>query len=351
MTRLVLLSLEPWDDVWRRNQHLLSALLRSGAVGQAVFVNPTIRRGRPSWRQPRPRVRVYQPVQRIPSRVGGLAVVGRALRGSLVEGADLLWVNNADLGRYCLVPGVPALYDVTDDWRTADMPARGRRRLVAAEDWLATRATTVVCSAELQHRWRQRYGVEARVVLNAVDDAAYAHAIPLALPGPGPHVGYVGTLHEWRLDVDLVATVARAGAATVHLVGPDLLNARHHEVLDQAGVRRHGAVASTDVPRWLTSFDVLISPHRVTSFTRSLDAIKRWEYLAARRPIVATPTSGFDTIDDDGVALATGPAFAEAVARMLAHPVTPSTHPQTWTCRAHQMAAVIEGLASGARRR
>jgi glycosyltransferase involved in cell wall biosynthesis len=351
MTRLVLLSLEPWDDVWRRNQHLLSALVRSGAVSQGVFVNPPVRHGRPSWQQPLAGVRVYQPVQRIPSRAGGLAVIGRALRRSLVEGADVLWVNNADLGRYCLVPGVPALYDVTDDWRTADMPPRGRRRLVAAEDRLATRATTVVCSPELKHRWRQRYGVDATVVLNGVDVDAYAHAAPLALPGTGPHVGYVGTLHEWRIDVDLVASVAGAGAGTVHLVGPDLLDARHHRVLDVAGVRRHGAVAASEVPRWLTSLDVLISPHLVTAFTRSLDAIKRWEYLAARRPIVATPTSGFEGLDDDGIALATGRAFTKAVVRMLAHPTIPTTQPQTWTTRGNQMAEVIERLSAGSPQR
>jgi glycosyltransferase involved in cell wall biosynthesis len=346
MTRLVLLSLEPWDDVWRRNQHLLSALVRCGVVEQAVYVNPPIHRGRPSWQQPLPCVRVFQPVQHIPSRGGGLSVLGWLLRRDLVAGADVLWVNNADLGRYCLVPGVPALYDVTDDWRTADMPARGRRRLVAAEDWLATRATTVVCSAELQHRWRQRYGVEATVVLNAVDVGAYAHASPLALPGPGPHVGYVGTLHEWRIDVDLVADVAKTGPGTVHLVGPDLLESRHHKVLDAAGVLRHGAVQATDVPRWLTSFDVLLSPHRVTPFTRSLDAIKRWEYLAARRPIVATPTSGFEHLVDPGVSIAEGRAFREAVRDVLASPVTPATHPADWKDRASDMAAVLDALVT-----
>ena len=49
MTDLVVVSLEAWDDVWRRNQHLVAGLLRSDAalaaglntVGGAI-VNPGV---------------------------------------------------------------------------------------------------------------------------------------------------------------------------------------------------------------------------------------------------------------------------------------------------------------------
>lgn len=56
-----------------------------------------------------------------------------------------------------------------------------------------------------------------------------------------------------------------------------------------------------EVPSWLVAFDVLICPHVVTDFTLSLDAIKAYEYLATARPVVATPTSGFQELNAPGL--------------------------------------------------
>ena len=40
MTDLVVLSLEPWDEVWRRNQHLVHHLLRLDPALRVLFVEP-----------------------------------------------------------------------------------------------------------------------------------------------------------------------------------------------------------------------------------------------------------------------------------------------------------------------
>ena len=40
MTDLVVMSLEAWDDVWRRNQHLVAGLLRTDAALRVLFVEP-----------------------------------------------------------------------------------------------------------------------------------------------------------------------------------------------------------------------------------------------------------------------------------------------------------------------
>ena len=41
MSDVVLVSLEPWDDVWRRNQHLVVALLRQDPSLRVLFVEPS----------------------------------------------------------------------------------------------------------------------------------------------------------------------------------------------------------------------------------------------------------------------------------------------------------------------
>jgi glycosyltransferase involved in cell wall biosynthesis len=340
---VLLLSLEPWDQVWRRNQHFSAELLRQGLARRIVFVNP------PAWaaaapHEPVPGIRVVTPRRRLPNRLGGIRQVAAELASTALRDIDVLWINDPVLGA-ALPRRRSAVYDVTDDWRTAPAPPRILRRIVAAEDRLARTATTVVCSHVLRDRWRERYGVEAAVVHNGVDGQTWSRVRPRPLPGPGPHVGYVGTLHQERLDLDLVCELAadpRIG--TLHLVGPDAMDVASRRRLEAApGLRLHGPVPAHDVPSWTVSFDVLVSPHRVSDFTLSLDAIKSYEYLASGRPVVATPTSGFQHLRARRLRLARADGFADAVHEATTDvPTGEDTPAPTWAERATQFGAVLE---------
>lgn len=344
---VLLFSLERWDEVWRRNQHLAARLVRSGAASRVTFVEPPLLRVREASWSPEPGVEVLRPWMPIPKRFGGLRLATQDVlrRAGTV---DVLWVNDPAFGVQGLGRGVPAVYDVTDDWRTFSFPSRIVRRIVRAENRLAREARTVVCSQVLADRWRQRYGVEAAVVHNGIDVAPWASVTPRALDGPGPHVGYVGTLQSDRLDVELVLAVAdREEVGTVHLVGPDALDPDSRKMLrSHSGVRLEGAVPAPDVPAWMTAMNVLVSPHRINDFTMSLDAIKAREYVTSGRRIVATPTSGFQFVDGDRVTLATREGFADAVAREVE--AASGKRPQalvredwTWDARARQFSGEL----------
>lgn len=307
-------SLEPWDDTWRRNQHLAARLVRLGLARGVVFVEPPLP-GRGAVRQVGPPgVEVVRPPLVVPKRLGGLRVAGRALQRGPLASVDVVWVNDATLGVHTLRRDVPAVHDVTDDWRAFDSPARIRARTVAAEDVLARRARTVVCSEVLAERWEQRYGVRPAVVRNGVDLEAVREAQPVTLDGPGPHVGYVGTLHPQRLDVELVVELAARSSGTVHLVGPvDLPDQVRSRLTSTPRLRVEGPVPSAQVPAWITAMDVLVCPHLVNDFTMSLDAIKAHEYLATTRPVVATATSGFQSLAAPGLQVVGREQFCAAV--------------------------------------
>lgn len=299
--RVTVVSMEPWDAVWRRNQHIAARLVRRGTVSELRFVNPPVRTCEPVV-PPMDGLEVLTPRLRLPPRLGGLAEVGWALRASARE-ADVLWINDAQIGRFVVSRDQPCVYDVTDDWRHADMAPRARRRLLRAEGMLARRATTVVCSEVLQQRWLERYGVHALLVPNGVDVETTRAAAPVTLSSAAPHIGYVGTLHVERLDIDMVVRLAESpSVGTLHLVGPDALDDPSRRRLRACGnVVLHGPVRSQEVPGWMKAMDVLVCPHLVTAFTMSLDAIKAREYLASGRPVVATPTSGFQHVVAPGV--------------------------------------------------
>ena len=339
--RVGLLSLEPWDDVWRRNQHLASRLVTSKAIESIVFVTPPVGglavRARRHY--PLRDIEVVTPPLIIPRRYGGYHILGAWLRRTLAE-VDVLWINDPVAGCGVLRDGQPAVYDVTDDWREMAQSSSERARIVAAEDVLARRSRVIVCSAALAERWSARYGIETQVIRNGVDYEAIRSARRRHLPGARPHMVYVGTQHANRLDVGLVASLA-AQPGTVHLIGPNYLGQQASESLSALGVRLHGAVSAADVPSWLTSADVLICPHVVDPFTLSLDAIKLHEYLATNLPVVATPTSGFQSIASPGLWVADRKHFPTIVREATGtgpHDREPSS---SWDDRAGEFASIL----------
>ncbi len=379
MTRrdLVVVSLEQWDQVWRRNQYLVAELLRADDELQVLFVEPPsdplhdLRHGRPArWvRGVRDvpaidgvapgRVHVLRPTKLLPRRVapGGdrrraEAVVRAVDRLGLREPA--LWIN--DLAGAALLDVVPwpVLYDVTDDWLAAARGPAEHRRLAAAEDRVLERAdAVVVCSQALAERKGSRRPVV--VVTNGVDTERYARPVPRPadLP-PGRTAVYVGTLHADRLDVDLCVRTARrlAEDATLVLVGPSALDGADEALLRAAGVLMLGPRPWDEVPGYLRHADALVVPHVVDSFTDSLDPIKLYEYRAVGRPVVSTPVAGFRDTSDPLVAVAVPDDLPDLVARTVTQgaPRAPRPTPDdlpTWT----QQAALLAGTLDGVRTR
>lgn len=339
---VALISLERWDDIWRRNQHLSSELIKQGLCRDLLFVSPPSKRPIIDH-EPQPGIRVIEPHLPWPAHYGGLrGVAGRLER--CLEQVDVLWVNHATLGAL-LLDGRPAVYDVTDDWREARNSRLARRQLIAAESRLANRARTIVCSETLRERWRSRYHIDATVVRNAVDAPAVAAARARELTQPGPHVGYIGTLQAERLDIALIQALASATTASVHLVGPVHLDERSLQaVSSHKNVYLHGPVPATEVPSWLQAMDVLLLPHIISSFTLSLDAIKAHEYLATARPIVATPTSGFQELSEPGVITVPSDRFVDAVLGVLRDPPDCRGRTvETWAGRAREFARAAWG--------
>lgn len=407
MSDLVVLSLERWDEVWRRNQHLVSGLLQQDPGLRVLFVEPpddplhSLRRGaRPQFGQGvRPvaeRLHTIRPAKWLPRRIDPgadarieRAIVGAAARLGMTD--PLLWVNDPRLAGLARRTGWRALYDLTDDWMAADRPAAEMRRIGDGEAWLLSHAAAVVaCSPELVRR-KSPQRPDIALVRNGVDVDAYrsSQPRPADLP-PGPVALYLGTLHRDRLDVALCVrtavalsagdpagdqgnvrtsvagkTTVSAGdqgtAGTVVLVGPNALDEADTARLRDAGVVVLGARPREAVIGYLQHADALLVPHVVTAFTESLDPLKLYEYQAVRRPVVSTPVAGFRDADDPLIRIADAEDFPEAVRQTLAEaeglPRTIDASPATpadpdpalsadWSLRVAEMQAVLTA-ASG----
>lgn len=340
MTDLVVLSLERWDQVWRRNQHLVAGLLRTDPALRVLFVEPAAdpvhdlaSRRRPGFGEgvaevgdPAPgRLWTYRPTKWLPRRLDAraderlAAGVARAA-GSLGMRHPLLWINDPGAVELAERTGWPTLYDITDDWLAADRSESERARAASTEArLLGVAREVVVCSPELARRKGSARPVT--LIPNAVDAAAYRRPVarPADLPA-GRIALYLGTAHPDRVDVDLCESTARAVAAvggTFVLVGPNLLGGDATTRLAAVGAVLLGPRPSTDVIGYLQHADVLVVPHVVTSFTDSLDPIKLYEYQAVGRPVISTPVAGFRDAADPRITVAHPDAFPSAVAAAL----------------------------------
>ena len=95
--------------------------------------------------------------------------------------SPVLWVNDPAAAELLRQSGWPALYDITDDWLTADRSSRERERVVDDETYLLQHCQeVVVCSPRLLETKHARH---VTLIPNAVDVDAY-RAEPAAAGRP-----------------------------------------------------------------------------------------------------------------------------------------------------------------------
>jgi glycosyltransferase involved in cell wall biosynthesis len=386
---LVFVSLETWDDIWRRNQFASAELARRGARRKILFVTPpqdisyAVRRGRLAALRPPaawspeglPNVVVTTPVKLLPSSLA----VGRRVNAALLRRhirsemkrlgiqRPVLWIN--DHATHHLVGQLGesgVIYDITDDWISFDQAESLRQRIIAQDADLCRRADAViVCSERLREMKRPMVPPDRlHLIPNGVNVEHYRCVLDDDGPLPDacagwrkPVLGYTGTVHPDRVDVDLLAAIARAfPQGDVVLIGPNHLPPGDVAKLEACGnVRLLGPRPYTQLPQLMRGIDVCIVPHRMTAFVESLNPIKLWEYLAAGRPIVSTDVAGFRDYPKLVRLARSADEFVAAVERALDEPHTvrqqrrDEAAKHSWASRVDQIEAVMQQVTRAER--
>ncbi len=359
---VVVCSLETWGTVRRRIRIMVDELVEADPTLQVLYVAPPVdvpyeltqRRlhdlTATRLEQVHPRIHVLRPRKWLP-RVFGPAAgrsLGRQVRrtvASLGLPDPLLWVNDASYADFAVDSGWPVVYDITDDWLLAPLPARQEARLRADDELLLERSgAVVVCSPDLARTRGDRRAVD--LIPNGVDVELFrtGQDRPANLPA-APVAVYVGTLHEERIDVDLLVELATARPdVRFALVGPSSLGPQSTARLAAVGnVHLLGPCPYDRVPGYLQHADLVVIPHLVNPFTESLDPIKAYECLAAGRPTLSTPVAGFRDLGSP-VVVVERERFVATASDLLDDPppTVESADVPTWRRRAGDMAAVME---------
>jgi glycosyltransferase involved in cell wall biosynthesis len=368
-----------WDQVRLADRHMTEHLAPHAPV---LYVEPPISHltrikhpelanslARPRLRRVSPRIARYTPV--VPPKPMHPAVVpltSRIVRRQLRDVVRRLGGSvHAVVSTWLFVD----TYGVCGErrrvywWRddpvgAAELWHRSGRRLARGADRLAGASDLVVAvNADAARRWETR-GFPAAFLPNGcdatlhgkVDEAPDLTGVKL----PRPIAGFLGHLNG-RTDLGLLEAVADAGVSLL-IVGPKD-DAFEPERFDRLASRHNvayvGARPFEDLPPYLKAIDVGLVPYTDTTFNRGSFPLKTLEYLAAGRPVVATPLPAVRWLATDLVDTAATPAeFAAAVLRNAPVAREPrlvrrrrefaSRH--SWARRAEEFASLLDLPAS-----
>lgn len=311
----------PWHDLWRNRHQILSRLAQWNRV---LYVEPRsylrpvwrqIRRGRFDWRSVRqPGLETVAPnlwVHHTPTwaprsdrtPLGSATKWARdtALRRAIRHAGlhrPLLWLFLPDqgdlIGRF---QERLVIYHAVDEYTGYDGVRDALKPVLREmEIDIMRRADLVFVTSPNLFEAKRPYNPHTYHVPNAVDYAAFARVLDAdTLPPadvaslPRPLIGYVGAIND-KLDLGLIRAVAQAVPdGSVILVGAVRSQ-------DEDGLRALNACPNVHflglkpvdrVPHYIKASAVCLLPYRMNEWTRHIDSLKLYEYLACGKPVVA----------------------------------------------------------------
>lgn len=358
MADVTLLSTADWDQpLWTNKQHVaceLAALgqrvlyveslglrgLRAGRAGakeDGRRVWRRLRRALSPPRQVRPNLWVWSPLV-VPGAAGGLAL---QLNRWLLRWGLTRAQRSIGLRRDCLWTYSPMTLAVLPDlsygqvtYHCVDaIQAQPEMPAAAISHWeqlLCRRANQVFVTSPALLRSLSSLNSRTRFYPNVADGAHFAQAMDPALPIaadlveiPEPRLGFVGAVSGYKLDLLLLAALARRRLDwSLVLVGPVGEGDPSTDVSALQGldnVHLLGQRPYANLPAYLKGFQVGLLPLGFNAYTEAMFPMKFFEYLAAGVPVVA---SAIDALRPYGhlaqLVPATPEAFEQAINAALA---------------------------------
>ena len=180
-----------------------------------------------------------------------------------------------------------------------------RRQGVRLEPQLIRKADVVVNNSTLYADYGRQFNKHSYMVGQGCDVSLFNDTDHEILPASDlgniahPIIGYVGFLASRRLDIGLIANIARQRPAwSIVLVGPEDDVFKASELHAIPNIHFLGSRDSQILPTYIKGFDVCMNPQLVNDATRGNYPRKIDEYLAMGKPTVATATEAMDYFSD-----------------------------------------------------
>jgi glycosyltransferase involved in cell wall biosynthesis len=388
---ITLLSTADWDNpFWTNKQHVAVELARRG---HRVLYVESLGLRRPSAsmqdlrrvlrrafkalqfpRAVRPGIWVWSPLVIPLQRYAAIRWINRRLLAAglsfwsrvLRFRPQLLWTYNPMTLQLLPTQRFQILvYHCVDE--ISAQPGMPSHEIERAETELLRAAHLCFVTAEGLLEPRRAINAETYYFPNVADYGHFARARdPLtAIPAdvaalPSPRLGFIGAISGYKLDFDLLRTVAeRQPGWSIILIGKvgegdpwtDLAALRGLRNIHLLGPRAYGVL-----PAYLKGFDVAILPSARNEYTAGMFPMKFFEYLAAGCPVVSTDLPALRTYASLASLAGDAEQFIEGVRGALAGRCASlderlgAAQSQTYEHRTERMLSLIARLAPDPRR-
>jgi len=242
------------------------------------------------------------------------------------------------------------LFDAVDDWRNHSSYSNQQDRLERNYKTISEKADLIFTVAkDLKILFDEQPKVHW--IPNGVDFDRWQGRFdfPDDLKNkPGPIIGYVGVIQN-RINIKLIKDIAEMNPDKsfifVGMVWPEI---NKGEFAKNKNVYFLGQKPYSDLPRYMTHFHVGIIPHKVDPFTKSMNPLKLYEYLACGIPVVSTPVAGMDMFPNEIKIASDSEYFSQQINEALETDSEPlrlerkkAVKPHSWPARVEEMLKLI----------
>jgi glycosyltransferase involved in cell wall biosynthesis len=114
-----------------------------------------------------------------------------------------------------------------------------------------------------------------------------------------PIIGYVGSITEKRLDIELIKFIAVTKPNwSIVLVGPEDESFKNSNLHQIENIHFLGSKPEKNLPQYINGFDVCLNPQLLNNTTIGNYPRKIDEYLVMGKPVVATKTKAMEYFSD-----------------------------------------------------
>ena len=172
------------------------------------------------------------------------------------------------------------------------------------EPLLIAKNDLCVANSEYLTAYCRKYNLNSAYVGQGCDFSLFDHFLQHPAPASPPKfsgmvIGYVGVLTSARLDIGLIAGIAKQRPDwNIVLVGPEDADFMSSELHQLDNVHFVGARPTDELPMHINGFDVCFNPQLVNDLTIGNYPRKIDEYLVMGKPTIATATPSMDAFKD-----------------------------------------------------
>lgn len=254
------------------------------------------------------------------------------------------------------LPAELKIYEVGDE-EAAIARSEGQRRAVKQLDAETCRSADIVFAVTEELCASRRKSNPTTFEVNCGADVEFFGAALLAdtqVPAsiarlPRPILGYVGGLDPWKIDIELLKSIATLRPSwSIAMVGYVWFGFDQRVFHGVPNIHVLGPQEYSDLPLFMKGMDVGLMPFPLNDITRNGDALKCYEYLSAGLPVVGRDVPVARRLPDFVATADTAEEFVAACEAQLADTaMTPTRRNKAmrahdWSCRVSRKLEIIK---------